>query len=342
MFDPETLKFFYVNRGATEQVGYDEAALLQMHPYDIKPTMSEAQFRDMIAPLLRGERETLNFETLHRHCDGVDIPVEIMLQYVAPAGEQARFVAVVRDISERREVERLKSQFVSTVSHELRTPLTAIRGALGLLAGGVAGGLPEKAQELIGLANQNTTRLLALISDLLDMEKIEQGRLEFEMRSYAAMALVAQALATNRSYAEHYGVRYQLVATAPDAWLNVDANRMQQVLANLLSNAAKFSPPGAPVDVAVTAMGDWIRIAVADRGPGIPLAFQPKVFQRFAQADASDSRQKGGTGLGLAITRSIVEHMGGVIHFETGPGQGTTFYVDFPACAGGGAAIASA
>lgn len=340
MFDPVTLKFFYVNRGAMEQVGYDEATLLQMHPYDIKPAFSKEQFCDMIAPLLRGEKESLNFETVHRHRDGTDIPVEIMLQYIAPADEQARFVAVVRDISERREVDRLKGQFVSTVSHELRTPLTAIRGALGLLRGGVAGALPEKARELIDLASQNTTRLLALISDLLDMEKIAQGRLEFEMQPHAVMPLVEQALTTNDSYAEQYGVTYRLVMAAPGARVTVDANRFQQVLANLLSNAAKFSPRGGLVDVAVTQQEGVVRIAVTDHGAGIPEAFRARIFQRFAQADASDARQKGGTGLGLAITKSMVEHMGGAIRFETESGQGTTFYVDLPVCAEGSVAVA--
>jgi signal transduction histidine kinase/DNA-binding response OmpR family regulator len=235
---------------------------------------------------------------------------------------------LARDEAER--ASRVKSEFISTVSHELRTPLTAISGALGLIAGGAVGPLPPHAQEMVGIAKKNSQRLSYLINDLLDMEGLMAGKLHFDMRALELMPLLEQSLAENLAYGEQYKVRYALSQRADGLRVWADAQRLQQVLANLLSNAAKFSPEGSPVEVAVRRRGEVVRVEVRDHGPGIPASFQGRIFQKFSQADASDTRKKGGTGLGLAISRELIERMGGSIGFESQEGQGACFFFELP------------
>ena len=239
-------------------------------------------------------------------------------------------LVIVRDISERKKVERLKNEFVSTVSHELRTPLTSIRGSLGLIRAGVAGDMSSEVQELIEIAHKNSERLIVLINDILDIEKIESGKMSFVLKPVELMPLVEQAIAANRSYAEQFNVSFTLVNTLPKVKVNVDSQRFIQVLTNLLSNAAKFSPPNETVTIGVTQHDRLIRISVHDRGEGIPEEFRDRIFQKFAQADSSDARQKGGTGLGLSIAKAIAERLEGQLGFETKINQGTTFYCDLP------------
>jgi PAS domain S-box-containing protein len=331
MFEPDSLQFFYVNQGAQDQIGYSNDELLRMHPYDIKPHYPEPEFRELIAPLLRGQQSVASFETVHRHKNGRHVPVEIFLQYVAPVGERARFVAIVRDITERKKNERLKNEFISTVSHELRTPLTSIRGSLGLLAGGALGALPEKAGPMVDIAFQNSERLSRLINDILDIEKITSGRMRFDNKPQPLMPLIEQALVANRGYGEQYGVTFEIRRRLERGEVNVDAERLHQVLTNLLANAAKFSPRGAPVQISVDEHAGMYRVAVTDSGPGIPQEFRAHIFKKFSQADSSDTRQKGGTGLGLAISQEIIHRLGGRIGFDSEEGLGATFYVELPA-----------
>jgi len=247
-------------------------------------------------------------------------------------GVSTRITGVSWDLTESRKIERLKSEFVATVSHELRTPLTSIRGTLGLIAGGVVGKLPDKAEELIRIAYKNSERLSLLINDILDMEKIESGRMKFDLVRQPLLPLIEQAVEANSGYAHTYGVQLELTQALPGVEVAADALRLLQVLANLLSNAAKFSPPGARVDVVMLVPRQgWVRIEVHDRGPGIAPEFQHRIFQKFSQADASDSRAKGGTGLGLSISKALIEGMGGQIGFETQPGVGTVFFFELPA-----------
>jgi signal transduction histidine kinase len=236
----------------------------------------------------------------------------------------------VENITKRKDMERMKDEFVSTVSHELRTPLTSIRGSLGLVAGGVAGPLPQKAQELVDIAYKNSDRLILLINDILDMNKLEADQLELNMAPHDMGMLLREMVEANQGYADKYGVQLGLGPAAEAASVLVDQHRFQQVLSNLVSNAIKFSPRGATVEAGYVIDGTRVRLYVRDHGPGIPRQFQSRIFEKFAQADSSDARAQGGTGLGLSIAKGLCERMGGWMSFETEEGRGTTFFIELP------------
>lgn len=261
--------------------------------------------------------------------DGSLLPVDLGISEMW-IGKRRLFIGIVRDISARLEVERLKNEFVSTVSHELRTPLTSIAGSLGLLSGGVAGAIPPKAQRLIEIARQNCERLVRLINDILDLEKAEADRLDLQFKPQQMKPLVQAIMEENRAFARNFKVTLELSADSIDECVLIDRDRFSQVLTNLLSNAAKFSPRGGVVVVATRREGEELHVDVTDSGPGIAPEFQQRIFQKFAQADSSDARAKGGTGLGLSIARTLSEKMGGRLSFETAVGEGTTFTVSLP------------
>lgn len=239
-------------------------------------------------------------------------------------------IAFGQDITQRKEVDRLKNEFISTVSHELRTPLTSIRGSLGLIAGGVAGEIPPRVKSMIDIAHKNSERLVRLINDILDIEKIESGKMTFQLKAVELLPLIEQTVDANRGYGEQYQVGFVITEAPADLKINVDPDRVTQVMTNLLSNAAKFSPPGSRVEISARRMGAQVCVSVRDHGNGIPDEFKGRIFQKFAQADSSDSRQKGGTGLGLSIVKAIVEKHGGTVGFDTTAADGTTFYFKLP------------
>lgn len=241
--------------------------------------------------------------------------------------DQPLFICVVRDITERKRIDKIKSEFVSTVSHELRTPLTSISGALGLIAGGVLGEIPVAAKQMINMAAKNALRLSLLINDLLDMDKMAAGKMPLNLQKQPLMPLIRQAMEFISSYGEQYQVSFRIIAEA-DVRVTVDADRLTQVLNNFLSNAAKFSPHGSQVQIAVQRMNGVVRVAVINKGSGISESFREHIFEKFSQADSSDTRKSGGTGLGLAISEELIEHMNGVIGFDSLEGQGATFYFE--------------
>lgn len=262
--------------------------------------------------------------------DGSLFSLELSVSEV-PGAEGVTFLGMVRDISERKRLERMQNEFVSTVSHELRSPLTSIAGSLSMAANGALGQLPPKAQQMIDLAFRNANQLSAIINDLLDMEKLVSGKMPLKCQPVSVDEQVCQSLENIQAFADQQQVTLHLYSSDNLLTIDVDSRRFQQILSNLLSNAIKFSPVDGEVSVNVQDLGEWVRISVSDHGSGIPESFRNRVFQKFAQADGSDSRQKGGTGLGLAITRELTEQMGGHVTYESLEGEGTTFYVKFPA-----------
>ncbi len=240
------------------------------------------------------------------------------------------FFSLGTDITELKRIDRMKTEFVSTVSHELRTPLTSIRGSLGLIAGGVAGTIPEPVRNLVGIAKSNCERLIRLINDLLDSEKIESGKMRLDLQPADVRPLIQQALTANEGFAAQHQVKLVLQAPDEPVCVRVDADRLTQVVTNLVSNAAKFSPAQGAVEVRVKRQDGRVRVEVADHGPGIPEEFRSRIFQKFSQADASDARQKSGTGLGLNISRALVEKMGGTIGFHSEADVGSTFFFELP------------
>lgn len=318
------------NPAAEHIFGYSASEVLGRRLSMLMPEPHQSMHDDYLdRHLATGESRMIGAgrEVEGRRKGGALFPMELAVSEVL-LGDKRIYTGVVRDITERKKIERLKSEFISTVSHELRTPLTSIRGSLALLAGGATGKLPDPAHELVQIADKNAERLARLINDILDIEKITSGRMSFSMRPQPLMPLVEQALAANRGYAAQYGVTFRLADTIGAGVVNVDAERFLQVMANLLSNAAKFSPRGEAVDIAVAKSDGGFRVSVTDRGPGVPEAFRPHVFEKFSQADASDSRAKGGSGLGLAISREIMENMSGRIGYDSSASPGATFWVE--------------
>jgi PAS domain S-box-containing protein len=268
-------------------------------------------------------------EILARRSDGMVFPTEVALTTTL-LNEGLRYVAVIRDVTERKRNEQIKSDFVSTVTHELRTPLTSIAGALGLLKGGSAGVLPERVDRLITIAHDNANRMVRLVNDILDIQKIESGNMPFNLRELDLKAAVSSAIEENRSYAAKFGADIALSAPMTPMTVSADPDRLAQVLTNLLSNAAKFSPPDGTVQVTISRHDAFYRVTIADKGAGIPEDFRDQIFTKFAQADSTTNRANGGTGLGLSIVREIVERLDGHVSFDTETGKGTRFHVDLP------------
>ncbi len=319
-----------VNTAAVRMFGYETAELNRRDVSLLIDVAEEGdgEFLQRLGASQGALEDGLVREMEARRKDGSTFPVDVALGAMSlPTG--IHVVAIVRDISERRRMEQLKDEFVSTVSHELRTPLTSIAGSLGLLASGVAGALPEKAARLIQIAQANSQRLVRLINDILDVEKIESGKLMLELVPLDLRDIANRSVDGVQGFADERGVSLTLSEGDPVS-VRGDADRLIQVVTNLLSNALKFSPSGGVVHVTVDSATRIARLSVVDHGPGIPEAFRARIFSKFAQADGSDTRAKGGTGLGLAIAREIAERHGGRLWFESAEGHGATFHLDLP------------
>ena len=269
------------------------------------------------------------FESTYVRKDGTRFPVSLSVTALRGGGNDlAGYLMIATDLSEQRAIEKMKDEFVSVVSHELRTPLTSIKGALGLLAGGVTGVLPPKAAEMAQVALSNADRLSRLVDDILDLQRIESGRITMEKQLCNVADLMKESAESVRVVAEGEGVT---IAPVPlSAPIRVDPGRIVQALVNLLGNAIKFSQRGGRVEFGAERTGSSVVFSVKDEGRGIPRDKLESIFERFEQVDASDAREKGGTGLGLAIVRSIVQQHGGRVWAESELGRGSTFYVQLP------------
>jgi len=307
-----------LNRAALSLLGYQPAQLLGQ------------SYQLLFAEPLQLQLTLQPQELSVRHQSGSALLVELMLTRINEP-RQVLTLLLLHDITERKRVERLKNEFVSTVSHELRTPLTAINGALGLLTGGVVGSLVPAQQQLLDIAWQNSQQLANLINDLLDIEKLAAGKMQLYLQLLPVFAQVLQAKNRNAPLAEQAGVKISIRSdVADEVRILIDESRLQQVFANLLANAIRFSPAGGVVLLEVRLIGVQVRISVSDQGPGVPDDFVPRLFQKFSQADSSDSRRLNGTGLGLAICRELMDRMNGSIGYQPREGGGACFYFDLP------------
>ncbi len=325
IINAETLRFDYLNKAAMDQFGWDEAEYATKAVSDALPEYDEQIFRERTAPLIAGHiaQAIHRTELFGRAC-------EINMQFIPNVGGQGQFLAVCRDISVQREYQKKKDAFVSTVSHELRSPLTSITGGLDLVLSGATGDLPHKSRSLIEIAQRNARRLILIINDILDLEKISAGQMDFDIRPTDLSALIKEAAASNQAYYEKYGVSLQLFGVDAAVEAECDADRMFQVLNNLMSNAAKFSDKGSVVDITLDQLEEDTLITVQDYGMGIPKESLPTIFGRFIQVPGQDRKAKGGTGLGLNIVKAIAEHHGGSVTCESVEGEGTTFTVRIP------------
>lgn len=324
-------RWLRVNRAMCRMLDYSNAELLERDYQSITYREDREASEDLVRRTLSGSGAPCQMEKRYVRRDGALIFANVSVSLVRDArGAPLYLISQIEDISERKEGERIKREFIATVSHELRTPLTSIRGALGLINAGALGDLPEKAEAMVKIAYQNSERLVRIVNDILDVEKLEAGKLDVQLESVPLTAFLAQAAAVNQPYGAKHAVRFFIEAPLADACVLADPHRLMQVMSNLLSNAAKFSPPGAEVRIRAVKHHERVRIEVQDHGTGIPEAFRGRIFEKFAQADSSTSRNFAGTGLGLNITRELIKAMNGTIGFDTVTGEGTTFHFELP------------
>lgn len=358
MFDANHLKFNYVNSGALHQVGYDEGELLEMHPYDIKPEVSKEGFIKIISPMLNGEQQSINFETIHRHKNGNDISVEIFLQYITPENDSAIFIAIVRDISERKRVDAelqkhrehleelvqsrtsdiviardeaerantAKSEFLSRMSHELRTPMNAILGFGQLLEMSVDN-LDESQQGNIKEIMGAGYHLLSLIDEILDLSKIESGKLTIEFEKVSVDDVLKQSVKYIGLDAEKRQLTVIDKVSDKGYFVKADKVRLRQVLLNLLSNAVKYNSVNGEINIDCETVGQsMLRISISDSGEGMTAEEINQLFTPFERLNKKNNVE--GTGIGLVITRHLIEVMGGSIDVSSKCGSGSVFRIE--------------
>lgn len=325
VFDALSYALLHGNPAALSIAETSRAAGVELADLPSWLNLSDEQARTQLSPDALEQREHLNFEATHHnaffdvnvlHLSTAETPDTICLQF--------------RDITPRREAERVKEELVSTVSHELRSPLTAIKGAMGLVLAGSAGEIPQRVHDMIQIAHRNSDRLILIINDILDLDKIADGTMAFDNSEVEISDVIHIAVEGIAGFSERFDVSILVEIDTSSAVSFIDPNRLVQVLVNLLSNAIKFSPAGGSVTVGLTQHLGYNRLSVADAGEGIPAAQLESLFQRFVQIGAKNRAATGGTGLGLSIVKAILEQQGGKISVESAVGRGTTFFVDIP------------
>lgn len=332
------------NLGAERMLGYRAEEIIGkatlngfistdgLHPDPAAPNSAKKlrpNFEQFIGRVHNKLHDTAEF--YYRRKDGQPIPIELTVSTLRGSDQSITgYLGLGFDISERKTMEYAKSELIAVVSHELRTPLTSIRASLGLLEAGVLGELPEKAKEILKIANRNSQRLVTLVNDILDMDKLMSGKMTMHFERVNFGELVRQSIAANEGYASSYQVRFVLTDISKQKMVLADPGRLMQVLANLLLNAAKFSKPRGHIEIRISTMGKKLKIEVEDHGAGIPCEFQPHIFGKFAQADQGDTRHQGGTGLGLNISCKLIEKMHGQIGFTSEEDVRTVFWITLP------------
>lgn len=321
-----------VNREAENLFGYPAGELVEKGASIkilVRPSY-HAEFEEKWQGLLKTRESMAGLKIANPRRDGIEVVCEwTVTPLVNSDGSIISIIAQGRDITQQLEADRLKQEFTSTLSHELRTPLTSIIGSLQLVNSGVLGDLNTDQAELTEVAERNGQRLLDLINDILDIEKIESGKLTLFPEPMPMDELVGESVKLNQGFADRYEVKLATHGVR-DIVVHADRKRLLQVMTNLISNAAKFSPSGGNVEIGMTEKDGRVKVSVADRGAGIPENFRNRIFGRFAQADSADTRAKGGTGLGLAICKRLIEMMDGSIGFDSRDGGGTVFWFELP------------
>lgn len=332
-----------VNPAAEKIFGYKLDELAGKNVSMLMPNPYRAEHDQYLNNYLStGEKKIIGIgrEVTGLRKNGSTFPLELAISEMEVNGLRM-FTGIVRDISERKETEdqlrsamrrvheqQIKDEFIATVSHELRTPLTSIKASLELIIGGAIDKESSQADMLINIAHKNSDRLLLLINDILDISKIESEKMQFNRQDIRVKPFLETAIFDNQAYAKKHQVKFVLKQCPDSLYINVDPDRLMQVMSNLMSNAAKFSHHDSIVEISADNINGSVRIAVCDKGRGIPKDFQNRVFDKFTQADTSDKREINGTGLGLHISKAIVEQHDGTLSFVSTPGKGSEFYID--------------
>lgn len=326
LLDADTLAIRYMNRSACKfNEMQDRADYEGKTVAELQLGYSSETFREAIADLLNG---TTSLVELAVHV--ADREFELRIQAVDSLNQRRQLMIVMIDWTAWKEAEVLRAQFVSDVSHELRTPMTSIKGSVGLILSGGTGEVPDKARRMLEIAHRNADRLLDLVNDLLDLEKIAAGSAPFDFEYVNVSELLAEAVAANEGFAQRLGVKFMLEGAETAKFAEVDHGKTIQVLSNLISNAAKFSKPGGTVDLRLKVQADHFTIEVEDYGKGIPMTQRADIFERFSQAHHDNSNRTRGTGLGLAIVKAIIDRQGGSIDVASEVGRGTKFTITLP------------
>ncbi len=324
-------RFLFVNRAWQETMGYSDEEMNHLKVWDVvRPSADGDEDRDILQSILTDDGQG-PIEAIFVTKDDREITVEGSVNCRYEDGLPVATRGIFRDITERKVVDRMIQDFISTVSHELRTPLTSIIASLGLLESGKLAAKPERAADLVSIALRNSKRLLQLINNLLDLQKLSARKMTFQLEAVPVDEILEEAVEDIRAFAESCSIRLRVEPfEPPDLEILGDRDRLMQVLNNLLSNAIKFSPDQATVRVGAYLRNEQIVLTVADQGPGIPEEFRGRLFDRFTQFDSSSTRRSGGSGLGLSIVKGLVEGMSGRVSLETELDKGTTFHVALP------------
>jgi PAS domain S-box-containing protein len=321
-----------LNPAAERIFGTPQAELLGRNFTALLPEDDRDEYDDYMRDhigLERGKSLGFGLEVRGLRRNGHEFPMELAISNMWYEHRHL-FIGIVRDISERRAVDRMKNDFLATVNHELRTPLTSVLGSLGLLSEGIAGELSERGTSLLNITRSNVERLVRLIGNILDMDDIQAGRMRLDFRAVNMGQIVESAMEDNRVAASAAGAQIVLNRNLPDAMTYGDRERLRQVINHLLSNALKYSPRGAKIDVALERVHGVLRLSVTDAGPGVPAAFRQQLFQPFSRAETGDDSLRSGAGLGLSIARAIIEHHAGNIGLDDTRDAGACFYFELP------------
>ena len=323
-------KFAYVNNAAAKFAGLDAEHIIGKTTSEISCFGDHDKVNELYSQASSGPVQSISFESEHLDLNSEIVPVEISSHLIHPADGQPFVVNISRDISARKTAEKTRSEFMTTIIHELRTPLTSIKGALGLIQSGATGELSENTKILIDISYRNSENLIRIIGDLLDIEKAKVGKINYHLENIDLAELIEDSVQLNQNYADKFGVSFQTSGTDTPFLTDADYGRVLQMMANFLSNSAKFSKEGDIVLVSLSRNDATARISVKDKGSGIPNSAQTEIFDPFTQAGSPAHNIHGGAGLGLGIAKSIAEAHGWKISFKSHEGEGSEFLVDIP------------